>query len=1058
MPANSYHFKGSSTHIDLKTNNNALNLTQSSLKNPAALIVIIALVITFGLLSILKLPTQLLPDIERPQITITTSWRAAAPEEMESVIIEPQENVLKNTVGIDNMTSSIQPGFGEITLTFNIGTDMQEAMLNVINNLNQAPALPLDADEPIVTSGAGRDGITVASLLVKALPGSGIKDLGEFQQLIEDVVEPRLKQVKGVSKVNLNSRRPREVRIEFDPHRLASLQLQLGDIVRAVARSTDASGGFADVGRRKYTVRFAGQYDLNSLDQMIIGWSDQRPIYLADVASVRETLADATAFTLRNGDPAYYLTLNRASGANTVELLDAVNRAIAELNQGPLAQVQLALDLSFDSSVHIRNAIALVQSNLGLGVILALVVLWLFLRGVRTTLLIALTIPVSLMVSFLILNALGRSLNVISLAGLAFAVGMVLDAAIIVQENIVRLRLSGAGRTESVLRGATQVTPALFASTVTSVAIFLPILFMQGIEAQLFSDLAIALSSSVIASLLVAITVLPVASHYWLSHELRPDRLAKYWDRLTRLIMLLTNTNHKRRLWIGGLLLGSVVLVLLLLPKADFLPRAPTDGFYYNLDMPAGGNLAFIEEEISRRVVERITPFMHGEAEPPIKSYNFYSFGAGGGGFIYSEDPLRTEELMAVAREKIFSNLPDTQYYLFRGSMLDSAGVIARRAIDIDIQGSDIESLMAAAVAGQNAVKQYLNEATSRPVPGLDLQEPELRLIPKDRRITQSGVDRQTIADAVRAMTSGLFVSEYFDGNDRLNVILRGETWSTPEQLAELPIHTPLAGIQTLGELTTMTRTVGPSELRRVDAQRTVTLEVSPPTDMPLEVALELISDKVLPEIQAQLPEDAGIRLSGSADQLQGAIQELSINFVSALFILFLIMAALFRSAIDSMIVLTVMPVAAAGGTLSLWLLNLVTYQSLDLLTMIGFIILLGLVVNNAILLVDHTRRGEAEGLNRTTAVAQAVRLRARPVYMSTLTSLFGMLPLMIVPGVGAEIYRGLAAVIVGGLAVSAVFTLVLLPSLLQLGQEHAVAEKSNSSGNDPSPSERAAT
>ncbi len=1012
-----------------------MNVTQISLKNPAALIVIVTLVMTFGLLSISKLPMQLLPNIERPQITVTNSWRAAAPEEMESVIIEPQESVLKNTNGIKNITTNIQPGFGEISLTFAIGTDMQQAMLDVINNLNQAPQLPLDANEPIVSSGAGRDGTTAASLLIKALPGSGITDLGQFQKLFDDVVEPALKQIEGVSKVNLNSRRPRELRIEFDPQRLANLQLQLDDVARAVGRATDTSGGFADVGRRKYTVRFAGQYDINSLSDMIIGWSNDRPIYLTDVAEVKEALSDSRAFTLRNGDPAYYMTLNRASGANTVALLDGVNATIERLNHGPLGDVELALDLSFDSSVHIRNAIALVQSNLGLGVLLALSILWLFLRGMRTTLLIAMTIPVSLMVSFMVLSALDRSLNVISLAGLAFAVGMVLDAAIIVQENIVRLRLSGLNTLDAVLKGATQVTPALFASTVTSVAIFLPILFMQGVEAQLFSDLAIALSSSVIASLLVAITVLPVASRYWLSQEIKSDRFADYWDRLTRAVMALTNTPTKRLSWIIGLLSSSVLLVVVLLPKADFLPRAPTDGFYFSLDMPAGGNLAFVEEEIGRRVVERITPFMKGEAEPPVKSYNFYTFGANTGGFIYSADPLRTEELMQVAREKIFNNLPDTHYYLFRGSMLDSAGASGRRAIDIDIQGSDIESLMTAARAGNEALAKHLPNATSRPRPGLDLQEPELRLTPNDRRITQAGIDRQTVANAVRAMTNGLFISEYFDGNDRVDVILRGQRWSTPEQLAEQPIYTPLAGIQTLGELTRMERTVGPSELRRVDTKRTVTLEVRPPADMPLETALEKIRSQVLPDIQALLPGNANIQLSGSADQLQGAINELSLNFVTALLILFLIMAALFRSAIDSVIVLLVMPLAAAGGSLSLWLLNLVTYQSLDLLTMIGFIILLGLVVNNAILLVDQTRQGESYGMSRDNAVRQAVRLRARPVYMSTLTSLFGMLPLMIVPGVGAEIYRGLAAVIVGGLSISALFTLVLLPSLLQLGK-----------------------
>lgn len=1016
-----------------------MNLTRLSIANPAAIAVVVALVLTFGAVSIAKLPLQLLPDIERPQISVSTSWRSSAPEEMEAVIVEPQENVLKNISGIAEITTEIQPGQGFINLTFDIGTDMQEALLAVINNLNQAPPLPLDADEPEVTAGGGGGGggrNTTASLLVKALPDSGIADLAPFQDIIEDIVEPRFSRIPGVAKVNLNSRQPKELRISFDPHRTAALGLPLSNISTAVARATDVSGGFADVGRRQYTVRFAGQYDSASLEQMIVGWSGERPIYLRDVATVAVTLSDSTAFTLRNGDPAYYITISRGNRANTVELLDQINLAIAELNREVLHANGLEIDLSFDASVHIRNAVAMVQSNLGLGVILALAILWLFLRGLRPTLIIACTIPISLMVAFIALSVLGRSLNVISLAGLAFAVGMVLDAAIIVQENIVRLRLAGNASRKAIFKGTLQVTGALFTSTVTSVAIFLPILFMEGVEAQLFSDLAIALSIAVVASMVVAITVLPVASQYWLENEKRRDPFDSYWDKLTALIMRLTDTAGRRLLWAGGLLGSAVVITTLLLPKADFLPRVPTDGFFFNLDLPPGGNLAFLKEEIAERVKQRIEPYMQGEAEPPIKSYNFYSFGSNSGGFIYSADPKRTGELMAVAREEIFAGIPDSILYMFRGSMLGFVGGQGR-AIAVDLQGPDIEALMAAATTGMEVFKQTMPAAMVQPQPGLSLAEPELRLVPNDRRITQAGLDRRSVANAVRAMTDGLFVSEYFDGNERMNVILRGSDWQTPEELATLPIYTPLAGVQSLGELTSIQRVVGPSQLRRVNGKRTITLEVTPPATMPMEVAMDIIKGRVAPEIQAVLPGDSSIQLSGRADQLQGAIGDMALNFLMALLILFLIMTALFKSAKDSLLVLLVMPLALAGGMISLALLNLFTFQSLDLLTMIGFIILLGLVVNNAILLVDQTRSAERSGLGRGAAVAQAVRVRARPVYMSTLTSLFGMLPLMLVPGIGSEIYRGLATVIVGGMAVSAAFTLVLLPSLLRMGEAH---------------------
>ena len=1015
-----------------------MNLTRNALKNPAAIIVIVALVMVFGLMSVFKLPIQLTPDIEQPQITISTGWRSAAPAEMESVIIEPIENVVKNTQGVTKVTTNIQRGFGNITLTFDVGADMQRAMLDVINNLNQAPPLPLDAIEPVVSAGGGRGGPNTASLMIKTLPGNLNSDLGVYQKLIEDVVKPRFARIPGMGQVNLNSSRPRELRITFDPLRTASLGLSIADIGATISRASDVSAGVADVGRRQYTVRFSGQYSVENLSEMIISFSGDRPIYLKDVATVENTLVDRFGFNLRSGQPSYYFTLKRQNDANTVALLDEINIAIKELNAGPMKAAGLVIDLSFDASVHIRNALELVQNNLGLGVLLALIILWLFLRGIRNTLIIAATIPISLMVSFIALAAFERSLNVISLAGLAFSVGLVLDAAIIVQENIVRLRSLGMDNSKAVMRGALQVTGALFASTATSVAIFLPILFMKGIEGQLFSDLALTLSIAVIASLVSAITIIPIASKYWLKTDQTVDPFAHYWERLTNLVMRLTNSVAKRITWIAVLLGGSILVTVLMMPKTDFMPRAPTDGFFYSLNMPPGGNVDFIEHEFSSLVKERLAPYLAGEKMPKIKSYNFYSFGSGStGGFIYSDDPTRVEELMQEIKANVFSNLPDTQVFLFRGSMINVSGGGNGRTIDIDIKGPNIESLMAVAQAGIDAINKSMADTTAFPNPGLSLSEPELKLVPNDQRISQAGLTRRDVANAVRAYTSGLFISEYFDGNERVNVILRGEQWDTPDELASLPIHSPLAGVQTIGELTEITRTAGPTQLRRVDGKRTISLQVSPPANMSLEEALTAIQENVMPSMNALLPADSSILLSGNANEMAAAINDMLKNFILALVILFLLMTALFKSAKDSLLVLLVMPMAVAGGVLALNLLNLFTFQSLDLMTMIGFIILLGLVVNNAILLVDQTREGERQGLPTRRAVAQAVRIRARPVYMSTLTSLFGMLPLMLMPGVGSEIYRGLAAVIVGGMTISAIFTLVLFPCLLRLGESN---------------------
>jgi multidrug efflux pump subunit AcrB len=320
-----------------------------------------------------------------------------------------------------------------------------------------------------------------------------------------------------------------------------------------------------------------------------------------------------------------------------------------------------------------------------------------------------------------------------------------------------------------------------------------------------------------------------------------------------------------------------------------------------------------------------------------------------------------------------------------------------------------------------------------RPIPGLAIAEPELQLTPNDRRITAAGLDRANVATIVRAVTSGAFVGEYFDGNDRMDMILKGPTWTSPEQLASIPIATPLAGLQTLGELTDIRRTVGPTQLLRVNGRRTLTLSVTPPADMTVQEALEKLREVAGPQIRDIMPADVSLAYRGTADRLESAFSNMAVNLATAAVVLFLILAAMFRSLRDALLVMLSMPLAIAGGVGALRVLNLFTIQAMDLLTMIGFLILLGLVVNNAILLVMQARRGLRDGLDRSAAVAEAVRIRARPIYLSTLTSIFGMLPLMIVPGVGSQIYRGLATVIIGGMLVSALFTLILMPSILRL-------------------------
>ncbi|MEM7054662.1 MAG: efflux RND transporter permease subunit, partial [Pseudomonadota bacterium] len=358
------------------------------------------------------------------------------------------------------------------------------------------------------------------------------------------------------------------------------------------------------------------------------------------------------------------------------------------------------------------------------------------------------------------------------------------------------------------------------------------------------------------------------------------------------------------------------------------------------------------------------------------------------------------------------------------------------RRIAMDLQASDFSDLLEAGLVGFINIPQVLEGANVRPQPALELAEPELRLVPDDRRIAELGWTRNDVATLIRAFGDGAFLGDYFDGDRRLDVIMRGEGWSTPEELMAMPLATPSGRTATLGELTRLERTAGPNSIRRVDRSRTLTLSITPPPGMPMETALTILETEVEPLVRAALPPDGIITYRGTAEALNETLANLAGSFLLAIVILYLLISALFRSFKDSLLVLLTIPMATVGGIVALRIVDAIFGQPMDMLTMIGFVILLGLVVNNAILLVYRARDAEREGKPRREAVREAVALRLRPILMSTFTSLFGMLPLLLIPGAGTELYRGLAAVIIGGLGISTLFTLILLPSLLRVNEE----------------------
>ena len=1006
-----------------------MGLTRLALSNPVAVVAAILMLLLMGAVGLANLPIQMIPDVQRPFIQITTGWRSAAPEEVESEIIEPQEDMLRGIPGLEKMESSASRGDASINLMFAVGTDLQRALIEVMNRLNQVPRYPNDVTEPRIFAGQDSFGAQIAWFALTREPGNS-RPMASYIDFVREVVQARIERVPGISNSNAYGGRRNEVRITFDPYEAAALGVDIPTLAGRTGNNNDTSGGYSNVGRRQYTLRYAGKYDLAEFGDMVFEWRGGNPVRLRDIATVELTMRDTYGMIVQNGSDSIAFDAQVEQGVNVLEVMEGLKTAIAELQQGPLAREGLKVEQVYDESTYIEDSIAMLRNNLLLGITLAVSILWWFMRKFRATSMVALAIPVSLFTAFTVMQMTGRTLNMISLAGLAFATGMVLDAAIVVLENIVRLREKGLDSERAAITGSQQVWGALVASTATTAVIFLPIIFLEDVSGQLFADLALVISVAVVASLIIAVTIIPTAAAKWLKDVRLDDPHTAWWDKTTAMIMRLTDGVRARRTWILGLFASATLLTWLLVPPADYLPEGKQGWVFAYIIPPPGVSVSAAKEEFIDVVVERLEPYLQEDADLQITNYFlgiFGSYGFAGAGMVDIDDADRFVDKL---NTEILSGFPDTMAFADQWGMFDRLG--GGSYIDLNIQSRDMDAMLAAARRGMGLVAEHLPGAQARPVPGVDFSEPELRFIPDERRIAEAGWTRQQMSVVMRALGDGVFVGDYFDGERRLDIILRAPEWTSPEQLASTPLATPAGGIQPVGQLVRMQRTAGPSQVRRVDRRRAVTLAITPPDDKSLEESIGILKQYVEPELLAMLPEDGEITYYGSADDLDIALSSMSRTFALAIVVLYLLMSGLFRSFVDSLLVISALPLATVGGIALLRLMNL----PMDLLTMIGFITLLGLVVNNAILLVHQTRMAERDGLERRAAVEQAIRRRLRPILMSTMTSLFGMMPLLLIPGPGSEVYQGLAAVIVGGMSVSTIFTLILLPSLLRLGED----------------------
>ncbi|KAB7885828.1 MMPL family transporter [Poseidonibacter ostreae] len=1019
-----------------------MDLIKFSIKNPVTIIVSVLIVVLFGFISLDKLPYQLTPSVTKPEIKITTVWPGATPYEIEREIIEDQEDALKSLNNLLEYESSSQDNMGVITLTFSLDTDIRAALQDVSNKLNEVSSYPVDAEEPIIETASASPIIW----MMLQTQESNNRHIDEYKTFFDDEIVPAIKRVSGVSGTMTAGGRKQEMQISLDLNRLASYNLTIPQVTRILqSENINVSAGVQNMGRRSYRIRtvhkFATAQDIK--DIILISNREQR-VTLGDVANVDFGYQTAKSVAMFLGKDGIFLGVQPTASANAVKLTNDVEEVVNNLNATILEKEKLKMIWIYDQRGYIVGSVDLVQQNIIIGGVLAIFMLILFLRAISPTAVVSIAIPISVIGTFIILSAMDRSLNTISLAGISFAVGMLVDSAIVVLENIDRHRKEGMSIPDAAYKGASEVWGALIASASTTMAVFLPIIFLEDEAGQLFKDIAIAVVSSVSFSLFVSIAVIPMLWKKFASmsgKEVRSESaLTRFGNKIVDFFMSFVHWSLKSVLTkvVTILTLGilSASTIYLLFPKLDYLPQGNKNLIFNILITPPG--LSYQERyDMGTYLMKKVEPNINKDVNgvPGLSRAFYVSFGDFNlfGGTSMHES--RAKELIPFFRP-IVNSMPSIFGVSLQSGVFEN-GIGEGKTVDIDISGEKIEDIAGVGMQLFMASSGAIKGAQVRPVPSIELLYPEFRIKPNQDALKALGMSSLDLGNTIDVLMSGRKISDFEqDGKKKIDLVLKAndEQIQTPEDIMATQIALPNSSLLPISSLASSENITGISEIRHLAGKRTITLQVTPPESMTIQETMLTLEGTIKGMKDAgSISKDVEIGISGTADKLTQTISMLELNFILALVIIYLLMSALFGNFLYPIVIMFTVPLATAGGFIGLALTNaFIAPQPLDVLTMLGFIILVGIVVNNAILIVHQSQNLiKNEGYEHKKAVIEATRTRIRPIYMSSLTSIFGMLPLVLLPGPGSEFYRGLGSVITGGLALSTVFTIFVTPALL---------------------------
>jgi len=1018
-------------------------LLRVAVERPVTVLVTAIIVVLFGALSVFDLPIQLTPDIEIPTVRVQTRWPGASPSEIEREILERQEDVLKDLPGLTRMYSEASYGSSDITLELEVGTEIDDALVRVTNRLTQISGYPDAAEEPTIET-ANNQGPPLAVVAVRSQTGEPVE---AYRTWLAESVLPELQRVRGIGEVWQIGGRDTVFLIEFEPRELAARGITVAQLsARLRTELRDVSAGDVTLGRRRLLVRtMAVDPRPERLEQIVLSaGEDGTPVRLGDVADVSMGLRDPSGIAFSDDRPSLVLLLRREAGTNVLEVTENIRARVAELDTEMFEPEGLEFEVLSDQAHYINGALDLVQQNLLIGAILAIFTLFVFLRSFGASAIISLAIPISVFGTALGMTLMGRSVNVVSLAGITFAIGMVLDNSIVSLESIDTWRRKVDDPQRAAYEGIREVWGALIASTATTAAVFVPVIAWSDVVGQLLRDVAVAISFAVITSLVVSVWVIPGLAGKVLktkkSEAPSSTIAAKARAGVGRLVGRITRSTIGSVAVVSIAVGACVALTVALLPPLEYLPRGNRNLVFGILVPPPGTSVEELDR-VGRHVQDQVVPHLGREVDgvPAIAR----SFFVGSPERIFAgavaQDPDEVGEMLAWLRQ-MQGQIPGFISFATQASLFGRAG--GGRSIDVDLTGSDLGDLTALGGRMFGMLRETIPGAQIRPVPSLDPGAPELRAYPRRGESAPLGVPTGELGLTLSALVDGAIIGELGpEGEPQLDVVLRavregGERLDDAEAIRSAPVAAPDGSVVPFGVLADLREELGPTSIRRIERRRAITLTVSPPEEVPLEEALRRVEEDVLGPLRAEgaIPSDVRVDYGGTAGDLETAKGQFANVLLLALIISYLLMSALFEDFLAPIVVLVTLPLAAAGGVGALRLVDaFLSPQPLDLMTALGFLILIGVVVNNAILVVDGALARLQRGEELDDAVRGAVEARVRPILMTTTTSLAGLLPMVLLPGSGSELYRGVGAIVLGGLTLSTALTLFVVPCFFTL-------------------------